>query len=159
MIDYMNLTEEQIEEMVEEIDWTRVPIELITENIKEKFKDVKLLRFRVFLEDLMQRGNFQNTCMYTQLDGLKRIVRNQDNVFFVLDNKLMFSTEYEYGKVDSVLLVLNNMLLEFSKDLHLSNAEIVTFAGAILFDFIAKHHEFKYEAYQGSFSRVFTIHG
>lgn len=136
MIDYDILTEDQIEELIEEIDWTRIPIYLITENIKEKFKDVKLLRFRVFLEDLMQRGKFQNRCMYTDFEGVEREVVNKDNVFFVIDNKVMFSVELEYGKVHEVLLLLNSMLLEFSKELHITDDEIVNFAAAILFEFI-----------------------
>ncbi len=52
------MTEEIIEEHVELIDWSIVPMHLITENIREKFKSIKGLQSRIWLEDILEKLTF-----------------------------------------------------------------------------------------------------
>lgn len=51
-IDHNSLTEDQLEEWVEFIDWSLVPSSLLTENIKKKFHSFPGLQLRIWFEDL-----------------------------------------------------------------------------------------------------------
>ncbi len=141
MIEYNSLTEEQIEELVEDIDWIQVPRYLITENIKKKFKDVKPLKVRIFLEDLVQRGNFQNTYVHIQDDGTEKKVINGIENFFVVDDKLMFHVILKDRKVTHAVLA-QNMFTELVNDTHLTKFEITDFSKPFIFPIIRKSFPF-----------------
>lgn len=53
-IDYNTLSEDQLEEFVEFIDWSLVPSHLLTEDIKKRFSFIfKGLQVRLWLEELL----------------------------------------------------------------------------------------------------------
>lgn len=52
-IDYNKLTEGQLEEFVEFIDWHMIPDHWITEEVKRKFKDIPELQVRIWFEELL----------------------------------------------------------------------------------------------------------
>ncbi len=54
-IDYNTLTEEQLEEHVEFINWSLVPPHLLTKNIRQIFKSVPQMNAKIWFEDLMSK--------------------------------------------------------------------------------------------------------
>lgn len=52
-LDYENLTSEQIEEFVEFIDWSKVPIRFITDDVKNSFGAFPGLSLRVWFDDIL----------------------------------------------------------------------------------------------------------
>lgn len=52
-IDHNTLTEDQLEEFVEFIDWSLVSSSLLTEEVKRKFKDITELQVRLWFEELL----------------------------------------------------------------------------------------------------------
>lgn len=68
---YENPTTEQIEENIEFIDWSIMPLNLITEDIKEKFSGVRILAAIIWLQDILNfyevkrdEESFPNTAFY-----------------------------------------------------------------------------------------------
>lgn len=65
-IDYEKLTEEQLEEMVEDIDWSQVPGKILTPYIKEQFGELPEAKARIWFEDLFKL--FQTKTDYEKYD-------------------------------------------------------------------------------------------
>ncbi len=54
-IDYNTLTEEQLEEYAEFVDWSLVPVHLLTEDINKLFDFFPHLKIRLWFEDLLSK--------------------------------------------------------------------------------------------------------
>lgn len=54
-LDYNNLTDEQIEEFVEFLDWSRVPSRFITNDVKKYFGSFPELNLRIWFEDILSK--------------------------------------------------------------------------------------------------------
>ncbi len=76
-INYETLTAEQIEEHAEFVDWSIMPSHLLTTDIKKRFKDIKKLRARMILEDIL-------SIMTIKAD----IKKFPNTIFFFVDNEL-----------------------------------------------------------------------
>ncbi len=58
-LDYKNLTEDQLEEFVEFVDWSMVPTHLITKEIVNKFSCFNGLLARMWFEDVISKLNIK----------------------------------------------------------------------------------------------------
>lgn len=128
-INYTTLTEEQIEELVEFINWSRVPSHFITENVRRKFSPIfKGLQIRIWFEDLL--SSFQ-----IKVD--RRIY--PDSIFFFIEGELYMELDIKTGdlwcsydnmwsvfeskfdcKYDKIQLFIKNVVEMYIKDMEVT---------------------------------------
>lgn len=70
---YNTLTEDQLEEWVEFIDWSMAPYRLLVDDIRKKFKDIPKLQVRLWFEETLRslrvkvhKGKYSNTIVFSK---------------------------------------------------------------------------------------------
>lgn len=103
---YDNPTDEQIEENIEFIDWTIVPINLITQDIKDKFSDFRELQLIIWLQDIL------DTC-----EVMKNNSEFPNAIFFFRDRNCLI--EFYKGEIMQISYeeIITAIVLKFNLEL------------------------------------------
>ncbi len=130
-INYNKLTAEQIEKHVEFIDWSVVPPNLITEELKIKFGSISQLQARLWLEGLllkMVKYEEQNHLVFSAenkwyMDLSKKtgiLCCSNINLLLVFENKYKFN----YDEAQSYI---RNILKMYFKKIKISSVTFIDF--------------------------------
>lgn len=91
--EYKNLTEDQIEEWLEIIDWSIIPSYLITESLKKKFQSFPDLQLRIWFEEILDSIEIHNEASFSDPVSLKK----DGNLYMEFDkNKENLWCSYDY---------------------------------------------------------------
>ncbi len=101
---YLGPTAEQIEEYIEFIDWSLMPINRIPKETKEKFSDVKQLQLIIWMQEIFDTYEikenkitfpdslffFKDRICYIELDKKGIIRLSYDGILNIIDNTFTF---------------------------------------------------------------------
>ncbi len=132
IINYDTLTQEQIEEYAEFIDWSTIPSRFLTEEIKNKFNSIPQLNARIWLDNLfsqmiikMDLKEYPNRIFFfigdTRYMNLStkngQLWCSEDRIWFVLQRR----TGYNH---DQTQLFIKNVVEHYFKSIDLTPIKI-----------------------------------
>lgn len=103
---YNTMTAEQLEENIEFIDWNEFPIELLTDEFKNKFSNFPKIKARIWFEEILSsleikidEKNFRNRMFFFKGDEVlfecgiknKTIYCSHEKIWSFLSKKCFFS--------------------------------------------------------------------
>ncbi len=110
---YDTMTAEQLEENIEFIDWNEFPIELITDEFKNKFSNFPKIKARIWFEEIL-------SSLETKIDEKKF----GNRIFFFRGNELLFECGINHT---TIYCSHEKIWLFLSKECFFSTVEITVF--------------------------------